>query len=277
LSDTVAVTEFWRVGRRADPLRVLAEYQGAGRFDDPERLIAVLYGAPTLRTCLLEFLLPWKAAPGADAVLAAIPEATDEAEAADAARDDAIATESRRVPPMLYDRIAVQVRAAPTLALLDLHSVSVRDRLAREPAVAHELQRASACPPRPGTRTALAMPSNRRDKSDAMTFEDLYAAILSVKDASEAQFGRLDAHLSARFSAIDARFDRVDARFDRMDVRFGRLETRFEAVEDGLAAVRTDIGVLQSGLDAVRTDIGGLQGGLDAVRSDIAGVQDRAL
>ncbi len=103
MSGTVVVTEFWRVGRRADPLRVLAEYQGAGRFDDPERLIAVLYGAPTLRTCLLEFLLPWKAAPGAGAVLGTIPEPTDEEEAGDAARDRALTIESRRVPPMLYD------------------------------------------------------------------------------------------------------------------------------------------------------------------------------
>jgi hypothetical protein len=140
VNDTVVVTEFWRVGRRADPLRVLAEYQGAGRFDDPERLIAVLYGAPTLRTCLLEFLLPWKAAPGADAVLAAIPEPTDEAEAIDAARDRALAIEPRRVPPMLYERVAVKFRADPALALLDLRSVAVRERLARAPAVAHELR-----------------------------------------------------------------------------------------------------------------------------------------
>jgi hypothetical protein len=127
-------------GRRsADPLRVLAEYQGAGRFDDPERLIAVLYGAPTLRTCLLEFLLPWKGAPGAGAVLGAIPEPTDEEEAVDAARDRALAIASRRVPPMLYERVAVHVRADPTLALLDLHSVAVRERLALAPAVAHEL------------------------------------------------------------------------------------------------------------------------------------------
>jgi hypothetical protein len=140
VTDTVIVTEFWRVGRRADPLRVLAEYQGAGRFDDPERLIAVLYGAPTLRTCLLEFLLPWKAAPEGGAVLDAIPEPTNEEEAADAVRDRALALESRRVPPMLYDRVAIQVRADPALALLDLRSVSVRQRLALTPAVAHELR-----------------------------------------------------------------------------------------------------------------------------------------
>jgi hypothetical protein len=71
----------------------------AVRLELPARsgLIAVLYGAPTLRTCLLELLLPWKAASGANAVLAAIPEPTDEAEAVDAARDHALAIESRRV------------------------------------------------------------------------------------------------------------------------------------------------------------------------------------
>ena len=140
MSETVVVTEFWRVGRRADPLRVLAEYQGAGRFDDPERLIAVLYGASTLRTCLLEFMLPWKASAAAGAVLGAIPEPTDEKEAADATCDRALATESRRVPPMLYDRVAVHVRGDPALALLDLHNVAIRERLALAPAVAHELR-----------------------------------------------------------------------------------------------------------------------------------------
>ncbi|MBC5801049.1 MAG: RES domain-containing protein [Candidatus Eremiobacteraeota bacterium] len=55
---TVSVTEFWRVGRRADPLRVDVRYQGAGRFDDPERLVPTLYGAPLLRTCLLEVFAP---------------------------------------------------------------------------------------------------------------------------------------------------------------------------------------------------------------------------
>jgi hypothetical protein len=140
VNGTIVVTNFWRVGRRADPLRVLAEYQGAGRFDDPERLVAVLYGAPTLRTCLLEFLLPWKAAPGAGVILDAIPEPTNEAEAIDAARDHALAIESRRVPPMLYERVAVQVHADPALALLDLRIVAVRERLARAPAVTHELR-----------------------------------------------------------------------------------------------------------------------------------------
>jgi hypothetical protein len=69
----------------------------------------------------------------------AIPEPTDEEEAVDAARDRALAIASRRVPPMLYERVAVHVRADPTLALLDLHSVAVRERLALAPAVAHEL------------------------------------------------------------------------------------------------------------------------------------------
>jgi hypothetical protein len=69
-----------------------------------------------------------------------IPEPTDEEEAVDAARDHALAIESRRVPPMLYDRVAVHVGADPALALLDLHSVAVRERLALAPAVAHELR-----------------------------------------------------------------------------------------------------------------------------------------
>jgi hypothetical protein len=125
----VDIAEFWRVGRRADPLAVSARHQGAGRFDDPEGLIAVLYGAPTLRTCLLEFLLPWAAAPGAAGILTAIPPATDIEEAADAARDRQLADEPRRVPPALYERDA-----------MDLHDVATRTRLQGAEAIAHELQ-----------------------------------------------------------------------------------------------------------------------------------------
>ena len=55
MTGTVSLIEFWRVGRKADPLYVDVRYQGASRFDDPERLVAVLYGAPTIRTCLLDF------------------------------------------------------------------------------------------------------------------------------------------------------------------------------------------------------------------------------
>ena len=47
---------------------------------------------------------------------------------------------NRGVPPTLYERVAVQLRADPALTLLDLHNVAVRERLAVLPAVRHELQ-----------------------------------------------------------------------------------------------------------------------------------------
>ena len=92
MTGTVSLTEFWRVGRKADPLYVDVRYQGASRFDDPERLVAVLYGAPTIRTCLLEFLLPWSRSLRPRLILRYLPSATEEEEEAeDAANDRRIA------------------------------------------------------------------------------------------------------------------------------------------------------------------------------------------
>lgn len=137
---TVSVGEFWRVGKRADPLRVDVRYQGAGRFDDPERLVPMLYGSPSLRTCLFEFMLPWAPAPNVSEILAHIPQPTSEDEAMDADRDGRIAAEPPRVPPSLYERIAIHVRAEPTLTLLDLRDVVVRNGLAGVAAIAQELR-----------------------------------------------------------------------------------------------------------------------------------------
>jgi len=126
---SVTVEEFWRVGRRADPLNVDAKYQGAGRFDDPERLVSMLYGALTLKTCLLEFILASKTPASLPKFQNVIPEPTNDAEAVDAERDRLIAVAPRLVRPDLYKRDAVFVRAAPPLTLLDLRDVAVRDRL----------------------------------------------------------------------------------------------------------------------------------------------------
>lgn len=53
------VNELWRVGYHADPLSVLFEYQGSGRFDDPQQEYTVLYGSDNVETCIIESALPW--------------------------------------------------------------------------------------------------------------------------------------------------------------------------------------------------------------------------
>jgi hypothetical protein len=74
-----------------------------------------------------------------------------------------------------------------------------------------------------------------------MTNDDLYAAIIALKEATELGF----AAAAHRADGMDARFDQMDARFDRVDMRLGRLETRVEALEDGIVAVRADIADLK--------------------------------
>jgi len=142
VTGTVPLGEFWRVGRKADPLHVDARYQGAGRFDDPERLVPVLYGAPSLRTCLLEFLLPWSRSPQARAIVLSTPTPTTEEEAADAANDRKIAEDQWHIPPSLYERVAIRVEVEPPIELLDLREVSVRNRFRTLEVIVRELRSA---------------------------------------------------------------------------------------------------------------------------------------
>ena len=141
MNEIVEVQQFWRIGRRENPIHVSVEYQGDGRFDDPQKLVAVLYGAPTLRTCLLELMLPVQVADAARAVLTAVSEPTDELEAADRINDLRIAEMPRIVPPSLYQRVAVLVSAPSQLKLIDLRSLAMRQRIEALPQVAIELRK----------------------------------------------------------------------------------------------------------------------------------------
>lgn len=142
MTGTIALSEFWRVGRKAAPLDVDVRYQGAGRFDDPERLVPMLYGAPSLRTCLLEFLLPWSRSSQARTIVQSIPTPTTEEEADDAAHDRQIAEETWRIPPSLYERVAILVEVEPTTELLDLREVRVRNQFRNLELIMRELRSA---------------------------------------------------------------------------------------------------------------------------------------
>jgi hypothetical protein len=131
----VEITEFWRVGFHADPLHVTLEYQtGSGRFDDPYGTAVVLYGADSVRTCLLEVTLPWHK--GDDDYVSDIPSGSDPEDAddpellaaiaQDAERDRVIASQRRRLPEILYDRAKVYARLAKPAQLADLNSPGTR-------------------------------------------------------------------------------------------------------------------------------------------------------
>jgi len=200
---TVGVSDFFRVGRRADPLRVDVRYQGAGRFDDPERLVPMLYGSSSLRTCLLEFMLPWAPAFEASAILGNIPQPTSDDEAIDADRDRRIAAEPRRVPPSLYERVAVHIRAEPALALIDLREVAVRERLANVEAIAQEMRArgfaqldrgALLSPHRPLTQaiTGAVVRGTLFPRVDGLFVESRHAGDVVVVFAGEPFAPRLD-------------------------------------------------------------------------------------
>ena len=140
MTGTIPLSEFWRVGRKADPLHIDIRFQGAGRFDDPERLVPVLYGAPSLRTCLLEFLLPWSRSSQSREIVQSIPIPTTEEEEADAANDRQIAEQQWRIPPTLYERAAIHVLAEPPISLLDLREVGVRNRFRNVDKILRELR-----------------------------------------------------------------------------------------------------------------------------------------
>ena len=102
----------------------------------------MIYGAPTIRTCLLEFLLPWSRSPQSRLILGSIPSPTEEEEAEDAANDRQIADEQWRVPPTLYERTTIRVVAEPSIDLLDLREIAVRNLIGATEAVAREFRAA---------------------------------------------------------------------------------------------------------------------------------------
>jgi chromosome segregation ATPase len=111
---------------------------------------------------------------------------------------------------------------------------------------------------------ALVEATHRRDRS-TVTTDDVYAAIVSLKDANELFASRVETRFNAidqRFDAMDRRFDGMDKRLDGMDKRLdgmdkrldgmdqrldrmygrlGRLETRVEDVETAVVAVRVEM------------------------------------
>ena len=141
MSVSVQIGGFWRVGRRADPLVVLPEFQGDGRFDDPEHLVAVIYGAPERRTCLTELLRSWPETPATATILNNIPAPQLPEDEVDAAVDRAIAAASKRrpVPPFVYDRDIIYAAATRLLTLLDLTDVTTLQQLEGDVGVAREM------------------------------------------------------------------------------------------------------------------------------------------
>jgi len=169
MSAVVAIAGFWRVGRRAGPLHVLPDKQGSGGFDDPEHLVAVIYGAPSLRTCLLELLRPWPAGPEAAAILEKIPLPAEPEDVADAAADEHIAAASKRraVPPFIFERDAIYAAAlAGPLALLMLTDVTTLERLECDAGVGREM---ICCGYPQFDRGALLAPIAHRRLTQAVT------------------------------------------------------------------------------------------------------------
>jgi hypothetical protein len=68
-----------------------------------------------------------------------------------------------------------------------------------------------------------------------MATDDLYGAITSLKDATEAGFLR-----------VDTRLDRLECRFDGLERRFGRLETRVEHIETDVGEIKARLTGLES-------------------------------
>jgi len=136
------VNELWRVGYHADPLSVLIEYQGSGRFDDPQQECTVLYGSDNVETCIIESALPWSLHVDASYAQRTEPPERDsdwelqQAELDDAERDRIIAMRPAHMPADLYDKAKVYVALAEPIVVLDLDDISVRRDLAQIPEVA---------------------------------------------------------------------------------------------------------------------------------------------
>jgi hypothetical protein len=63
---------------------------------------------------------------------------------------------------------------------------------------------------------------------------ELYDLTLSLKDATELGFARVD----RRFADMEQRFYRVDERFDHLECRLIRIDDRLSVIENQNVAVR---------------------------------------
>jgi septation ring formation regulator EzrA len=78
----------------------------------------------------------------------------------------------------------------------------------------------------------------------AVTIEEVFSAILSFREATDAFSLRMERRfdgVDARLDGIDARLEGHDRRFDQLDVRIGRIETRIEHLEDGQREIRNEL------------------------------------
>ncbi len=69
------------------------------------------------------------------------------------------------------------------------------------------------------------------------TLADLYALVLTVRDAHSERLDDVSGHLAA----FDTRFRAVTRGFDRIDERFARVDERLRGVEAEVKAVRTEL------------------------------------
>lgn len=96
---------------------------------------------------------------------------------------------------------------------------------------------------RVGCAGGLADVTNRRDLM-AVTNDDIFAAVLSLREATDAFSQRTDLRfdrLEVRMDRIEVRMDKLEVRMDRLEGRMGRVETRVESLEDGQRGIRSDL------------------------------------
>lgn len=139
------ISEFWRVGREADPLYVPVQFQGGpsgGRFDDADREFGVVYGAPDPATCMLEKLRS-TSYPAAGEPYSKEPVIDDEHLTDLEARELEIARRPRRVRPDIYECVLVHATVTTPLALLAILQTRVLETLGSHPRIARLLATAS--------------------------------------------------------------------------------------------------------------------------------------
>jgi len=71
--------------------------------------------------------------------------------------------------------------------------------------------------------------------------EAILAAVLSLRDATEQSFKRLEAEMSQGFAGVARRLEKLEGRVDALETRFDRFEVkvlqRFDALDARLTTV----------------------------------------
>lgn len=101
-----------------------------------------------------------------------------------------------------------------------------------------------------GSHRFTAMPTVKRTSRPrvarkSLALEDVWEAVLSLKEATELGFARMEARFARNERAFEEFAFSVSKRFDSVDERFNLVDKRLDGVEKRLGSVEQRLGTIE--------------------------------